>query len=489
MSESAIVAHQLRLFGLPQAGDDPRTDPRPLVLDAPGSNHVDVARQFLSKKCPVVALRPDQAFLSAFDLGSTEIGSSPPVIAYVVGDEHRVRSLHRVMALRSLADDNGLAPVVRAADGQAIWGWLPMGGTGLLIIGTDLAGDLIRYRQGDPAAAENRETAERWGFAGERPNYLFEGQLLGEDPHERHADWWVWTLRDALQRHAGLEPLPVLPGGAPGAVVVTGDDDQAALSCYAKQTDALRNLPVTYFLHPLTKHDRGSLAELGRGRRVELGLHPDALDAPDQYAGRLVEQAAWFERLTGFRSRCVRNHGFLNDGYWGHLPHWRKTGITASSNLPGVDGHVINGSLLPGRVAIDGELGEHWSVLTAIGDGVIFLNDLDSEAAGAVVRENGARVRASGVPGVLVLNLHPENIDRSLGMHAAVHELVEDGFVAWTMSEMLDWFMARDRGEAVLDHPFTNDETAFATGTGSAQGARTLLDTLRHGAARLVGRA
>ena len=107
---------------------------------------------------------------------------------------------------------------------------------------------------------------------------------------------------------------------------------------------------------------------------------------------------------------------------------------------------MVFGVPLPARLAFDGVLTDHWSVLTAIGDGVVFVQERQRRAAGDVVRAVGRRVLESGVPGVVVLNLHPQNIELTQDMHVAARELVQDGFVAWTMSDMIDWFGARDRG-------------------------------------------
>ena len=246
-------------------------------------------------------------------------------------------------------------------------------------------------------------------------------------------------------RHAGVKAEPILPGDAPGAVVVTGDDDQAYLEMYDKQRAALEGLPVTYFLHPLTKHRRDSLAKLSRGRRIELGLHPDALDAPDRYAELFAVQAAWFRAAYWLPARTVRNHGFLNDGYWGHLPSWIAPASLAARIFLDLTAAYSMGRCCPRGWHSDGTLTDHWSVLTAIGDGVVFIQGRQGRAAGDVVRRLGRQVRDSGVPGIVVLNLHPQNIDQTQDMHVAAHELVQDGFVAWTMSEMIDWFRARDR--------------------------------------------
>ncbi len=287
-----------------------------------------------------------------------------------------------------------------------------------------------------------------WGFAGERPNYLFEGQLAGEGPRERHADWWCEVLADALARLCGETRLPMLPNGAQGAIVITGDDDQAGLDRYRQQRDALGSLPVTYFLHPLTRHTPGTLGELKSRGPVELGLHPDALEEPHKYASLFSEQAVWFKQLTGEDTRTVRNHGFLNDGYWEHAKPWNAHGVNGSSNLPGFDGRMLNGSLLPAKLLLDDKLTDHWSILTAIGDGVVFVHGWDDHQSADCILGLADDIRNSEVPGVIVVNLHPENIDKTRGMHRAVCKLVEDGFVPWTLSECFEWFERRPEQHA-----------------------------------------
>jgi hypothetical protein len=433
------VAHHLRLFGITDAGTE-REGAGVLVADAGAQGGWIAARQAVDAGIPVVLLRPERAAEFIRGTSFEALEAEPPlscaaVLAVEAAWSH-LRTLHKVHEIEAAS---GIV-VVRGPDGAPLWQWLPMGKSGMVLVGTDLHRDLVRFRQGDPAAAANRVTDPMWGFAGERPNYLFDGQLDAARPQERMADWWLWTLRDALIRHAGVTARPVLPGNAPGAVIVTGDDDQAALSDYAQQTLMLGDLPVTYFLHPLTRHDRASLDALQTGRRVEFGLHPDALEAPGRYGELFDEQAAWFTGLVGEAPRTVRNHGFLNDGYWGHAGAWKKHGVLASSNLPGLDGRVINGSLLPARLVLNGEMTGHWSLLTAIGDGVVFVHGWDDAQSADCVHRLAGSIRSSGVPGVIVLNLHPENVAKTKGLHDAALELVRTGFVAWTMSECIAWF-------------------------------------------------
>ncbi|WP_375788893.1 lipid II:glycine glycyltransferase FemX [Bradyrhizobium sp. Pha-3] len=438
----AFIAHHLQTFGFRQASSIQVGEP--VVLYRPSHADLATARSVLAEGGCVVAVLPSAQFARDFGV-ETQAGSisSPTVLRARLADSKawsRLRTLHSYMCF---AADGDSTTIVENSQQEPVWLHRQTGDRGSVVfIGTDLASDLMRYRQGDPAAASKRPSDPMWGIAGERPNYLFEGQLAGESLRERPADWWCEALADALVRLCGRSRLPILPNGAVGAVVITGDDDQAALSRYAQQRQALGALPVTYFLHPLTKHTPETLKQLKAGRKVELGIHPDALEHPDKYAELFFEQARWFERLTGERARTVRNHGFLNDGYWGHTSAWNADGIRGSSNLPGLDGAIINGSLLPARLMLDDKLTEHWSVLTAIGDGIVFINNWDDRQSADCILGLADRIRQSGVPGVIVVNLHPENIEKTRGMHQAVVKLVEDGFIPWTMTECFDWFEA-----------------------------------------------
>jgi hypothetical protein len=442
---SSLIAHHLQMFGFERVSS--MQDGEPVVLHRPSLADVPLANGVLERGGCVIAVLPSVPFGKAFGV-ETEARTvvSPEVFhARFAGQKpwSRLRTLHSHMLLRAEGD---VTTIVTNHRQEAVWLQRQAGNGGSIIfIGTDIASDLVRYRQGDPAAANNRPTKTMWGIAGERPNYLFEGQLAGESLRERPADWWCEALADALARLCGVNRLPMLPNGAAGAIIVTGDDDQAALSRYAQQREALGSTPITYYLHPLTKHTASTLKQLGSGRRLELGLHPDALEQPNRYADLFTEQAKWFEQLAGESARTVRNHGFLNDGYWGHATAWNARGVKGSSNLPGLDGCIINGSLLPAKLLLDNKLTEHWSILTAIGDGIVFVHGWDDRQSANCILDLADRIRNDGVPGVIVVNLHPENIDKTRGMHRAVRKVVEDGFVPWTMSECFEWFERRQQ--------------------------------------------
>jgi hypothetical protein len=450
-----FVAHQLRVLGW--EGADRNGIAGVMLIGEPSVEHVDVTQAAAASGTTVVALRPSEGYCAAFGLGSSKAGGTLACLKVTTlptatpgqlgGSESasscgfRLRTLHPYSSFRSHA---GHAVAVDD-QGRAAWWWLPVGAGGVLFVGTNLSGDLVRYRQGDPAKANDRSSSEMWGYAGERPNYLFVEQRDGEAQYARHADEWIVFLSRSLAATTRRAEPAILPGGAPGAIVLTGDDDVAELGAYAAQLKLIGEHPITYFIHKETRHDSASLRELAARRNVDIGFHPDALDAPDRYAERFTAQARWLKELCGVDPRAVRNHGFLNDGYWGHLPVWLEHGVAISSNLPGFDGTVLNGSLLPGRLVYGEALTPHWSILTAIGDGVMFVNKWNDEQSARCIYDAADAIVSRGIPGVLVLNLHPANIARTEAMHLAALEVIRSGFVAWSMRECLAWFAGRDR--------------------------------------------
>lgn len=434
-----IVCHHLRLMGFRDAGAWNRVR----VLTGPSEETLPFARSQCAKGTVLVVLDPNPGFVEGLGIAvrGVHVGTSSGCTGTETCRVHlKLRTLHDYSVFVGGSGE----PVVRIGD-DPVWLWVAHGDGGFLLVGTALAADLVRYRQGDPAAVAAGQTSELWGIGGERPVYLYEAQLDGESPHERFADAWACLLAHALAARLGVSLKPILPDYAPGALVVTGDDDQAYLEKYAEQQALLAETPVTYFLHPQTRHTaetlRGTLSHPG----IDLQLHPDALDAPSSYDERFATQAAWFQELVGRKPAAVRNHGFLNDGYWGHLRAWRRGGIRISSNLPGVDGRVLNGSLLPARVAMGSELTEHWSILTAIGDGAQFALNRTPQAAAACIFDCADRIRSSGVPGVIVINLHPQNVTETRLMHQAALEVIQAGFHPWNLAQCLDWFERADR--------------------------------------------
>ena len=220
-------------------------------------------------------------------------------------------------------------------------------GKKFLVLGTDIAEDLIRLRQGDPAEVARTTTKSAWGFDFERPLYLYQNQIDHNNKIARPVDSWMLLLIKIFQNEFGIQPHSLLPQDSKGAILLTGDDDQAFLEEYTKQLNYIGKTPITYFMHPQTKVTRQFLKTFSRTNHIELGLHPDALDEPSNYNSLCREQTSWFIKKFLKLPFSVRNHGYLNDGYWGHLSSWRSLGLRFSSNLPGFDGTILTGSLIP----------------------------------------------------------------------------------------------------------------------------------------------
>lgn len=351
-------------------------------------------------------------------------------------------------------------PLIRDDCGRSAWVFRPYAQGGFLFIGSDLFSDLLRFRQGDSTKTRPSSSELQWGFTFERPNYLFTDQLRGEPKYARHADRWSKTLAEILSDLSGLKLANILPNNAPGAVVITGDDDQAYLESYAKQQALLAKLPITYLLHPQTRHTQHSLKILKRNNpNIDLGIHPDALDYPSNYPQILCRQVAWYRNLTGTDPLSLRNHGYLNDGYWNHLQPWLSQHIRISSNLPGLDGTSLNGSYLPALLLSDGKLTNHWSVLTAIGDGLRFsLGMTDTESAYSIL-QLAYQFTSENFPGLIVLNLHPQNVDETFHMHQAIHSLATSGFLIWNLRQCLAWF---DSVQSCMFHHTTQPHSHYA---------------------------
>lgn len=433
------IDHLAKIYGMPVSLAGEGCD----FLYKPGYKEADIILRSRNTARCFIAIYPDIQFVDRLCISAATdklLGKSGSHHNKIINEQESYFPVKRYSnACRLVSSEHS----VTVCDES--WFWITVKDKNIAFIGTDLIADQIRLRQGDPEAAMNRPGEIYWGIAGERPNYLYHTKLYNRKATDRPADDLMMRLVGDISKQAGLNLSSVLPNGALGAVVITGDDDQAELSKYDEQLAILGDLPITYFLHPKTKHSHNTLHSMRKkNRRVDFGIHPDALDEPDRYSEIFDEQVAWFKKLTGYSPLSVRNHGFLNDGYWGHLDSWLKHRVAISSNLPGFDGNIMNGSLLPARMFWKGQLTNHWSILTAIGDGIRFAGGLSDEQSADCVRALADRMRADVTPGVMVLNLHPQNISETKKMHFAVRELVNSGFIAWNMKECLNWFENRE---------------------------------------------
>lgn len=456
------LRHRLRTVGLRTSDLDVRFD----VLQRPGA--VDLRRWVGSRNAPQVllAVSPQRDFLES--LGLSEAGHVPrgAVLQNSKDSPAQLLPVRAVTGGRTFASQDS-HPAVVTYLGSAVWLVCRVGEHAIIVAGTSVIEDLVLLAQGDPNMEGNAPLEPMWGIAGERPNYLFSELRSHVPKDERVADNWLLLLRELLSKE-GFKPDSVLPQGAPGAIVLTGDDDQAELEKYFLQRELLKGLPVTYLLHPLTRHSKATMSAMSEFGPTEFGLHPDALAQPNRYDEILREQSAWFAEKVGARPRVLRNHGFLNAGYWGHSAAWRSEGILGSSNLPGFDGDLLNSSLLPARLLINTELMSHWSVLTAFGDGMIFAGGYTDFEASERMLELASSVYNHPIPGIIVLNLHPQNVEQTSQMHRAARQIVDGGFVALSLGECLAWF-SRPEG---LDVPVVSCDLGPESGrTDGASGS------------------
>lgn len=313
-----------------------------------------------------------------------------------------------------------------------------------LLIGLNVIEEIVRYRQGDPAKVDSQDVRSGFGFDFERPYYLYRDQIDLHFPHFPWVDRLGFFLVEQIARMGRIPLLGVLPDGLKGAVILTGDDDQAYLEKYDEQLSCIKDLPITYFLVHQTRHTTETLCKLPK--RVEIGVHPDALDDPLNYDNLCRAQTDFIRSISKQSVQTVRNHGFLNRGYLGHLKAWENAGLIADVNCPGTDGTALNGSLLPMRIRRpDGSWSDHVSLLTAFGDGMIFGHKFSARDCLKKIRRTVEHIERSN-PGVLVFNLHPQNVSETRFLHEeAVKLAARKGWGALRLGDFVKWSIARSQ--------------------------------------------
>lgn len=341
----------------------------------------------------------------------------------------------------------GLEPVWLNEAGRAVIAWYGREGQQrTLLIGLDVVEELVRHRQGNPAKGLTPPTKGEYGFDFERPGYLFAEQIVPRYATRPWADHLGFFMAEALSKMARAPLAEPLRDGARGILILTGDDDQADLDRYQAQLEACPGLPITYFLMETTKHTAESLTHLPG--HVQFGVHPDALTRPDHYDELCARQTQAVRQLCAKDIRTVRNHGYLNAGYLGHLKAWEDNGLLLDVNYPGVDGTAVTGSFLPMRVRRrDGTWANHYSLLTLFGDGMIYALELSERQAARRIRSVARQIEQS-CPGTLVVNFHPQNISRTERLHREIRRLAQRrGWLPLGLETYLDWVQTLEQVE------------------------------------------
>lgn len=448
-SRMDILLEHLKLMGLATAVSEGRIR----VLSSHGLHTSQVDGLRASTRVDII-IQPSQAIAESIGLKLNRT---------ITPSERLASAKHpRFRRLRSLSPAQSYLggewhPVLATSSGEAVWlARRESPNRSTIVLGTAITDDLELFRQGDPEQPSRTVERSAWGFPNERPNYLFNTVIEAGRRNDRQVDFIMETLSLEIAELLDETRSPILPGNAPGALVVTGDDDQAEIAMYETQLKLLSQVPITYFLHPLTRLDHSTIQRFKTSHGcLEFALHPDALDTPHNYPLLLSQQSAWFTELVGEHPRYLRNHGYLNQGYWGHLEAWQESGFVASSNIPGLDGEIVTNSLLPMRLSISGQLTDHWSIVTLFGDGMVSALGMSDDSSANLFLSACDDLRSSGVPGVIVINVHPQNINLNRKLHGAIREISRSDFVSWTFSEMISWFQHKTVGESIHDGALT----------------------------------
>ena len=339
----------------------------------------------------------------------------------------------------------GLTPIWTTPSGATVIGWWTVGGQRHLVVGLDVVEELVRYTQGDPSKVATCMDKTMWKHSGlpaalapERSTYLYDDHVLPGYELTPWADNLGYCLASLLAIASGLPLFGSLPGGARGGILLTGDDDTAQLEKYDEQLRLINEFPITYFLLPWTNHTAETLARLPK--TVELGVHVDALEQPKDYGVRCREQTAAVTALTGRHIRTVRNHGHLNDGYWGHLSAWEECGLTLDLNTRAIDGNCPTGSYLPFRVRrADGTWSMHFSLFSTFSNSMYYIQKWPPDTQIQNISAVADRIERSD-PGVVVLNFHPQNISDTRDIHKAVIEIGRrPGWIALGADSFVHW--------------------------------------------------
>ncbi|MEQ8746006.1 hypothetical protein [Pyruvatibacter sp.] len=332
----------------------------------------------------------------------------------------RPPAFHALLPFVSFRPNQHLDPVIVTQSGDIVVGWLLRGNQRRLICGFDPVSQFARYTHGDPARAGFSGQKNLWSAAGhEQPAYLYANHVVSGHEAAPWVDMLGSWLTETLSRMANIPALHPLPGGAKGAVLLTGDDDQAELAKYRHQQKVLNGFPISYFMMDSTNHTPETIQELSPN--TEFGLHVDSLERPGDYDKACAEQFTAVKVLLGDRDvRSIRNHGHLNRGYWGHISAWDENGLKFDLNIRGLDGTCPTGSFLPFSVAPDGTgWAERFSLFSTFSDSMKFYQELSERQQIRLIRRFVRQIEKVG-PGVLVFNFHPQNVADGEAVHRAI---------------------------------------------------------------------
>jgi hypothetical protein len=295
---------------------------------------IEALRAFARAGGTLVELGPAPAICGPPDLDRTNAEPADFVLGGDVGEDARwVEPIARVTACDRRECTDERVRVSERARGGAESTSLPLAVTSTFGRGTctrwlgDLSAAIRSSRQGDPARAGERAAGETHAKAAD----LFANRLTGPDYDVPSADRLGFALIAQLADARGPDLIvSPLPGGAPGLLVFTADQDFVPGPGVLAHSEAASGAGMTLTLTAADiggkpdvvypESDRGlvapEIAQAIAARGHGLGLHPNLVGvAPALYAHVLSDHAAAFTQRFGVAPRVVRNHHVIWSGY------------------------------------------------------------------------------------------------------------------------------------------------------------------------------
>ena len=215
----------------------------------------------------------------------------------------------------------------------------------IVAVAFDLPRAVLMLRQGDPAHREERGRGE--GPA--RPTELACDLGPDEPAWIPYADLLGLLLVDLVEAvvPAPLPRLWHLPGGAPGILLYSGDEDGADVAWNRTEFEAVTAAGgrMNLFVIPGNTHSTSEDVAAYR-RHHDVGPHPNirTLDG-GPVAARVAEmekQIRQFEEMYGVKARSLRNHCVAWAGYLEPVEAMARCGV-------GMEGNYFCSTFLRGR--------------------------------------------------------------------------------------------------------------------------------------------
>ena len=459
----------LSFFEQIEAQDVSRLDAEAAIL-APGCEPEGV-EQFLSQGGGVICFRPEKDTLRLASLedcgqkpGPLQLRLTEPLALAGLGADLPIQGPATTYRSNQSAPESGYL-LVESDYGSPSPGLIErqVGKGRLVIFAYDLPECVMRLRQGEP----ERKGLIPDGDSIPRPCHLYSGTSAGDAGWIPYADFHCMLLGDVVRRLLSV-PVPSfwrLPADAPGALILSGDDDDATTEMREwemRDVEAMGGKMSLYLLPGRSKCEPEDV-ERWRRRGHEVSVHPDLVpERPDaeRMLAKLRQDIAAFKKRWRGEARTVRMHCVAWPGYTEPAEVLEEMGVRMESNFFPLAfprsraraPYFGMGAAMPMPFARpDGSLVRVWQQPGHLEDDALFgktqdySQKLSSEAWKAILdRIFGSIARYFHC--VYCANIHPVNYLRFSGEQGrdVMRAAAERGFPILSMEEWLDFWAARD---------------------------------------------